>query len=134
METQAINSLAPNVLISSTDHAEFPLAARFLERALLITILAHAVAMLSMALVLLPGIPGGGNTLAYRTAYIATNPWLWRLGWLPWQFTALSDLLLAFALLRTAWIPRFPAIVVALITLTAVLIEQPGELSWITQG
>jgi len=44
-----------------TSHA--PLAARFLEQALLITILAHAAAMLSMALLLLPGLPGGGNLL-----------------------------------------------------------------------
>lgn len=111
-----------------------PLAARFLERALLVTILAHAAAMFSMAVVLLPGMPGGSNPLAARVAYVAANPWLWRLGWLPWQLTALSDLLIAVALLRTAWIPRLPAIGVMLTTLTAILIEQPGELSWTTQG
>jgi hypothetical protein len=112
-----------------------PPAARFLEQALLITILAHAVAMLSMALLLLPGMPGGGNlNEAIRVAYIADHPWLWRLGWLPWQITALSDLLLALALLRTTWVPRLPAFWVMLTTLAAILIEQPGELRWITQG
>ena len=115
-------------------HGSAPLAARFLERALLITILAHAAAMLGMALLLLPGMPGGGNPDAARVAYIAAHPWLWRLGWLPWHVTALSDLALALALLRTAWIPRLPAALVMLTTLAAVLIEQPGELRWVTQG
>ncbi len=111
-----------------------PLAARLLERALLITILAHAAAMGSMALLLLPGMPGSSNLLAARVAYIATNSSLWRLGWLPWQITALSDLLIAVALLRTVWIPRRAAIFVVITTLVAFLIEQPGEFSWITQG
>jgi hypothetical protein len=66
--------------------------------------------------------------------YIAAHPWLWRLGWLPWQLTALSDVVLALALLRTAWIPRLPAIFVLLVTLAAVSIEQPGEFRWITEG
>ncbi len=112
----------------------FPTAARLLERALLFTILAHAAAMLSMALLLLPGMPGGGNPLAARAAYIAASPWVWRLGWLPWQLTALSDLVLGLALLRTAWIPRIPALLVVLTTLAAILVEQPGEYIWITQG
>src|SRR5258708_18423353 len=97
--------------------------------------------MLSMALLLLPGMPGGSNDLAARVAYVASNPWLWRLGWLPWHLTALSDLLIAIALLliaiallRTAWIPRIDAILVMITTLAAILIEQPGEVSWITQG
>lgn len=111
-----------------------PLAALFLERALLVTILAHAAAMVSMGLLLLPGMPGGGNPTTARVAYIAGQPWLWRLGWLPWQLTALSDLVLAIALLRTSWIPRVPAIVVLITTLVAILIEQPGELAWTTTG
>jgi len=126
-----------NRTITTANHdarASAPVAARFLERALLIAILVHIAAMLSMALLLLPGMPGGANPIAARIAYIATNPWLWRLGWFPWQLTALSDLILALALLRTAWIPRYLAMLVLLTTLTAILIEQPGELSWITQG
>ena len=50
--------------------------------------------MLSMAVLLLPGLPSGGTAddLA-RIRYVAAHPWLWRLGWLPWQLTALSDVL-----------------------------------------
>jgi hypothetical protein len=109
------------------------LASRFLERALLFTILCHASAMLSMAVLLLPGMPGG-NSLDARAAYLVVHPWLWRLGWLPWHLTALSDLLLAIALLRTAWIPRFPAYLVLLSTLAAISIEQPNEVIWSFQG
>lgn len=110
-------------------------AARFLEQTLLISILAHAAAMLSMAVLLLPGMPGGPTLdAATRVAYIAGQPWLWRLGWLPWHITALVNLALALALLRTAWIPRLPAILVMLTTLAAVLVEQPAELRWGAEG
>src|SRR5690349_18896476 len=85
--------------------------ARFLERALLFTFVIHAVGMVSMVLCLLPGIPGGGNVgVAGRAGHIAYHPWLWRIGWVPWQLTALSDLLLGLALVRTAWVPRWPAV------------------------
>ncbi len=83
---------------------------RWLARALIVCFIAHGLAMLSMAALLLPGTPGGLHSdVAARMAYVAAHPWLWRLGWLPWQLTALSDLLLAWALLRTSWIPRLPA-------------------------
>lgn len=112
-----------------------PRAARFLEWALLFTLVAHAAAMASMALLLLPAMPGGGTADdATRIARIANHPWLWRLGWLPWQLTALSDLLLALALLRTPWIPRLPAVVALLFTLAAVVPEQTGEALWVTRG
>src|SRR5688572_26868813 len=79
-----------------------PPRAAFLERALLFALFAHALAMLSMALLLLPGMPGGGTASdADRVAYIANRPWLWRLGWFPWQLTALSDVLLGLALVYT---------------------------------
>src|SRR5258705_53906 len=103
--------------------ADHPVAAKFLERALLFAIVIHAVAMVSMALLLLPGMPGGTNAnppyefdpnslhlprttdptfvsggSRNRVAYIAQHPWRWRLGWIPWQLTALSDLLIAIAL------------------------------------
>ncbi len=120
--------------VTSSSPGSMPVAARFLEQTLLITILAHAAAMASMALILLPGMPGGSNPLSARVAYIATNSWLWRLGWLPWQITALSDLLIAIALVRTSWIPRRAALLIVFTTMFAILIEQPGELSWITQG
>ena len=114
--------------------ASAPTAARFLERALLFTIVIHAVAMLSMALVLLPGQPGANSDAGARIAYVAEHAWVWRLGWLPWQLTALSDLLVAVALVRTVWIPRWPAFVSLVLTVVAVGIEQPGEIRWMTEG
>jgi hypothetical protein len=56
--------------------------------------------MLTMLFFLLPGLPGGPNGSAARMNYVASAPRLWRLGWFPWQFTALSDLLISLALLR----------------------------------
>lgn len=111
------------------------IAARFLERALLFTLAAHLAAMASMALFLMPGIPGGTPAdIADRTAYIAHHPWLWRLGWFPWQITAASDLILAVALIRTKWVPKLPAILSLLATVAAVVIEQPNEFRWTWQG
>src|SRR5438477_13204583 len=87
-------------------NAEVSRAALPLERALLFTFIAHAAGMLAMALLLVRGMPGGPEPeLAVRAAYVAQHPWLWRIGWLGWQVTALSDLLLAIALLATPWIP-----------------------------
>ena len=109
-------------------------AARFLELALIFTFIAHGLAMLGMALLLLPGMPGGGQDAAARMTYVAAHPWLWRLGWLPWQLTALSDVLLALALVRTRWIPRLPAALTLLVTLAAVIPDQVGQALWITRG
>lgn len=109
-------------------------AARFLELALIFTFVAHGLAMLSMALLLLPGLPGGGQDAAARMAYVAAHPWLWRLGWLPWQLTALSDVLLALALACTRWMPRLPAALTLLVTLAAVIPDQVGQALWITRG
>ena len=48
------------------------MANRFLERALLFTMAAHLAAMISMALFLLPGVPGGTPADALqRAAYVA---------------------------------------------------------------
>jgi hypothetical protein len=106
-----------------------------LERALLFTFATHGLGMLSMALWLLPGMPGGGAaTDAARIHYIATHAWWWRLGWFPWQLSALSDLLLAAALLRTPWVPRLPALLTALATVAAVIPDQLGQACWITRG
>lgn len=109
-------------------------AAPWLEEALLFCIVVHGLALIAMPLLLLTGLPGGGNDLAERVRYISDHPWLWRLGWLPWQLCALSDLLLALAFLRTRWIPHLPAVAILLVTLIAVCIEQPGEYMWSTVG
>lgn len=110
-------------------------AARFLETTLLFNFVIHAVAMVSMALLLLPGMPGGGAPNdAARVAYIAHHPWLWRLGWFPWQVTAFADLALGIALVRTPWVPRAAAVVTTLLTLAAILPDQGGQFLWITRG
>lgn len=91
--------------------------------------------MLAMAALLLPCMPGGPTLLdSERIALIAAHPWRFRLGWLPWHLTALSDLLLAVGLLRTSWIPRGPAWLVLLLTVAAIVPDQGGQLLWITRG
>lgn len=112
-----------------------PRAARFLESALLFNLFIHAVAMLSMAGLLLPGMPGGPvRDVLARAAYVAGHPWAWRLGWLPWQLTAGADFLLSLALALTPWVPRGPAIATLLLTIAAMFPDQIGQFLWITHG
>lgn len=66
--------------------------------------------------------------------YVATHPWLWRLGWLPWQLTAWADFLLSLALVFTPWIPRRGAMAALLITIAAIIPDQIGQFLWITRG
>ena len=108
---------------------------RWLARALIAVFIVHGFAMLSMAALLLPGTPGGTQSaVAARMAYVAAHPWLWRLGWLPWGLTALANLLLALALLRTPWIARLPAWLALLATVCAIIPDQSGQLLWDTVG
>lgn len=108
---------------------------RPLERALLFSFVIHGVAMGSMALLLLPGMPGGGvDDTQARMRYMADHPWLWRLGWLPWQLTALSDVMIGLGLLRAAWIPRMPAVATMIATIAAVVPDQSGQICWMTRG
>lgn len=109
-------------------------AARLLEQVLLVNLGVHVLALLATALFLLPGMPGGSGDEAGRIAYLAAHPWRWRLGWLPWQATALVDLFTGMALWRTAWVPRLPAAVVLVFTLLAVLPDQAGQARWVTRG
>ena len=109
--------------------------ARLIIVALTFTFLCHGAAMLGMVLFLLPGMPGGGVAdVAARAAYVADHAWRWRLGWLGWQLTALSDLLLGVALVRTRWIPRVPAWLTLLVTVAALVPDQGGQALWITIG
>ena len=109
--------------------------APLLEWALVATFILHGLAMLTMAGLLLPTMPGGPTALdGDRIAILAAHPWRFRLGWLPWQLTAVSDLLLAVALLRTPWIPRFAAWAVLVLTIAAVIPDQGAQFLWITQG
>jgi hypothetical protein len=123
------------MLPSSDSSDTWPKAARFLEGALLFTLIAHAAGMVSMAALLLRAMPGGTTAdTAQRIAYIANHPWLWRFGWFPWQVTALSDLLVGIALIRTPWIPRTPAVVTTLLTIAAIVPDQGGQLLWTWHG
>ena len=107
---------------------------KFLVYALVFTILCHGAAMLSMLIFLLPGMPGGTADLGHRVAYIADHVFQWKVGWLPWQMTALSDLVLAIALVQTHWIPKRPALGSLFFTLLAIIVEQPSEYRWVTAG
>ncbi len=110
-------------------------AARTLERALIFTLIAHGLAMVGMALLLLPGMPGGPHAaVAARAAYVAAHPWLWRAGWFGWQLTAASDLLLAIALLVTTWVPKVPATLTLLVTLATLVPDQYGQATWTWVG
>jgi hypothetical protein len=112
-----------------------PRAARFLEQMLLANIVVHAVAMVTMGLFLMAALPGGPTKDdTVRIAFIAENPWLWRLGWLPWHLCALFDLLMGIALVTTRWVPRLPAVLTLLVTLCAVVPEQTGEIGWVSRG
>lgn len=111
-----------------------PRAHGLLEAALLFTFACHGLAMLGMAALLLPAMPGGGADDAARVAYIAEHTLRFRLGWLPWHVTAASDLVLAWALLRTPWLPRGPAVVSAILTAFAVVPDQLGQYLWLTRG
>jgi hypothetical protein len=115
--------------------SEIAAADRPLLRALVFTFFIHAAAMVSMALLLMKGLPGGsGASGAARTAYVAGHPWLWRLGWLPWGLTALSDLILSVALVRTRWVPKIPAIIAMVLACAAVVPDQAGQIHWMTRG
>lgn len=110
-------------------------ADRGLEWALLVNFVVHGVAMLAMALLLLPALPGGTTHVELdRVAYIAAHPWRFRLGWFPWQLCALADLGLAVAMVRVRWLPRAPAIAVLVLTMIAVVPDQWAQAVWITRG
>src|SRR5262245_15230526 len=91
--------------------------------------------MLTMALILMPTLPGGPvKDDAQRVAFIAEHPWLWRLGWLPWHLCAAVDLVMGVALVCTRWVPRLPAVLTLLVTVCAVVPEQIGEVRWVGRG
>lgn len=110
-------------------------ADRALERALVLNFLVHALALLGMAALLLPALPGGtAHADGERIAYIARHPWAFRLGWLPWQLCAVADLAMAAAMVRVSWLPRVPAVLVLLLTVAAVVPDQYAQAVWITRG
>jgi hypothetical protein len=62
----------------------------------------HAVALLTMLLLLRPGMDAATFSALERARYVAENAQAWRLGWLPWQLSALSDLWVSAAFWRAA--------------------------------
>jgi hypothetical protein len=110
-------------------------AKKTLEISLFFALLVHIVALFAMAGLLLPGIPGVGlATVDLRASYVATHPWRWHLGWLPWHLCALSDLAISVTLLRMKQIPKRLSVSTLLLTLTAFVIEQYFETLWDAWG
>ncbi len=106
-----------------------------IERAVVYNFAIHGIAIVAMVVLLLPMMPGGVATSELaRIAAIAEHPWRFRLGWLPWQLCAVSDLYLAVAMVRTAWLPRGAALAVLLLTVAAVIPDQYAQALWITRG
>lgn len=96
----------------------------------------HVLALVTMGAILMKGIgPAGDVASLERAHFIAEYPWLWRLGWLPWQLCALSDVLLCVALIGWArhrgglgW-----AVLALLFDLAAAIPEQWAEWRMVTE-
>ncbi len=105
-----------------------------LELAFWFALVTHSAGLITMALLLVPGMPGGLTADSARIHYIAAHPMLWKLGWLPWQLSALSDLLIAVAF---CCIPRLSNWVKALLVLStfiALIPDQLGQFFWTTMA
>lgn len=110
-------------------------AAWSLSRVLLVNLIVHALAMLAMAALLLPMMPGGGASDVERIARLAEHPWTFRIGWWPWHACAIADVWLAVVVVRSPWMPRRgPSVIALLFTLLAVLLDQAGQILWVTGG
>jgi hypothetical protein len=93
--------------------------------------LLHVTALITMGLWLLPGL-SPELSAATRVEYIQAHIWQWRLGWLPWQLCAASDLWLSVALFRWARSFREPrasrwAMAALLCLVVAIVPEQYAE-------
>ncbi|MBK8258236.1 MAG: DUF2071 domain-containing protein [Polyangiaceae bacterium] len=107
----------------------------FLAQSMVANFVVHGLAIVIMALVLAPMLPGGGEPDdRLRVASIANQPLRFRLGWLPWHLCAVADLWMAVAMLRVKWIPKLPAALVLVLTLGAVFPDQYAQISWVTHG
>ncbi len=107
----------------------------FIESALIAAFATHALGLLTMAAFLLPLMPTADATHdLFRMQGITAHAWRWRLGWLPWNFSALADLFLSYALVRTAAVPRAAAWTALLLTVTAIIPDQIAEILWVTRG
>jgi hypothetical protein len=108
---------------------------RFLAGAIAFTFFAHGVAMLLMAALLLPLVPGGGTEVE-RMARIAASPLHYRIGWLGWQVTAASDIVLAIALFRATreGRARRAGLVQLVLVVLAVIPDQLAQFLLVTRG
>lgn len=112
---------------------------KLLDRALVFTFLAHGAAMLGMLLFLLPLVPGGGGAGGEleRMTRLADAPVAYRLGWLGWQITAVSDLVLAAGLVRATAAgtrARTMAVAAAAVVVLAVIPDQAAQYLLVTRG
>jgi len=112
---------------------------KLFRQALVFTFLAHGAAMLGMALFLLPLVPGGGGhgDDVERMIRVADSPIAYRLGWLGWQITAVSDIVFAIALLRITkpgTLPRTFAVLTAVFVGLAVIPDQAAQFLLVTRG
>lgn len=99
-------------------------------------VVTHGLALVTMLLFLQPGLDSSLSLLE-RAAHVREHSALWVIGWLPWQLSALSDLLVSITLLRYVHaLPGRPgrgAAAVALgFNLLAVFPEQYAELELVT--
>jgi hypothetical protein len=104
---------------------------RALMVALLFSIVVHGLGLLTMATMLRPGVADNFTSLE-QAQYIAGNVATWRIGWLPWNLSALANL--AFGIILVAWAGKQPgqrAVLMAefalLFTVVAVIPDQYGE-------
>jgi len=105
------------------------------ERALIATLACHALAMVAMAALLLPMMPGGPTPDdAVRMRAIAEHAARWRLGWATWGVTALSDLALGVAVVAWRRVPRWAAWGSMALLCAAVVPDQSAQLRWVTRG
>jgi hypothetical protein len=111
---------------------------RFLVRATVFTFLAHGAAMLLMAGLLMPMLPGGAGagSDAERVARIAASPMTYRIGWFGWQMTAASDIVFGIALFRASMSgpARRSGIAQLVFVLLAVIPDQLAQLMLVTRG
>ncbi|HKP60377.1 MAG TPA: DUF2071 domain-containing protein [Polyangiales bacterium] len=63
--------------------------------------LVHVLGLMSMLGLLLPGLDPA-LPFATRVAYVQEHVWRWRIGWVPWQLCAVSDVWVSLALARFA--------------------------------
>jgi hypothetical protein len=108
---------------------------RHVERALLATLACHGLAMVAMAALLLPMMPGGPiRDDAARMTAIAVHAARWRSGWATWGVTAASDLALGLTILGWARVPRPHAWVALALVCAALVPDQSAQLRWVTHG